>query len=88
MSIHRVLGVLAGTCRALSRILNHGGIVIVIAIALSPIGPHLRANVSFEGTQSNPRFTECVYLGSRGYVNPHIEPNCPFIALIDTRDWR
>lgn len=74
----------------ISRLLKKPGLILIVAFFASPIGPHLL--VIYEWTGPTPkafgdrRFTKCTYLGSRGFVDAPLTPNCPWFAFLDTRE--
>ncbi len=57
---------------------------LIAAFLISPIGPHLRW--SYVG--KDPVYYQCTYLGSRGFVDPGLTPDCPIIVILDARRWK
>lgn len=64
-------------------------LIALVAIALSPVEPHIRWEYRYVDGYSPKIYTSCTYLGSRGRVVPHNPtPDCPFLVILDSRDWR
>jgi len=70
----RIAGVLA----------TRAPLLLLIAFFVSPVGPHMRFSGQYYGTQDNPRFVSCTYLGSRGLQEVRT-PTCPIFLWLDTR---
>ena len=77
---------LAMSLRALSRVLNLWPLVVLAAVILSPIGPHIRWQYTYEQRGPYRHYVACQYLGGQGVVH-YVQPpgECPFITLIDRR---
>ncbi len=84
------------TLYRLSRLTNWIGqifrrwpLLLVIAFFASPIGPHLLFSYEYRGPYTDMfsyrSYTRCTYLGSRGFVDAPLTPDCPWIAFIDSR---
>ena len=73
-----------------STLINSWALIALIAMAVSPIGPHIRW--SYQSSQygsNNPNsYSRCVYMGSRGFVMPDMASRCPLLVFIDSRPWR
>lgn len=72
-----------------SKLVELWGLALIVAFFLSPIGPHLRTSSEYRQFDSNgPKyFTNCTYLGSRGFVSPNVSARCPLLIFIDSRNW-
>lgn len=64
-------------------------LTLLIIFFASPIGPHLLFSYEYRGPKgdifSYRSYTRCTYLGSRGFVDAPLTPDCPWIAFIDSR---
>ncbi len=78
IALRNLLGRLAYCSYWLGRACRHGPMILLIAFLISPIGPHLRWDLSGYG---------CVYVGSRGFFKPSMA-YCPLLAWFDTREGR
>ena len=84
---HALLWIMSAVSRLTSFILSHWKLVLVIAIFVSPVGPYLRWEYSYENRSGAKFFIQCTYLGPRGFVTPEFFGDCPVIAILDVRDW-
>lgn len=82
---HVTLGLLSKLCHGISFLLNYWFIALLALAFVSPIGPHLRITYEYVGSHSAPHYTRCTYIGFRGFITPDIAPDCPLVALLDTR---
>lgn len=74
--------------RAIGWLLNNVPLLFLIALFVSPVGPHVRWEYSYVEGFSDRVYTHCVYLGSRGKIVPaHLTPDCPVFVILDSRDW-
>ena len=63
-------------------------LLAVIGIAVSPVGPHIRWEYRYVDGYSPKIYISCTYLGARGRIVPeHLTPECPFLVILDSRDW-
>ena len=77
--------VLAYFIRGIAGLLERWPLLLLAALIISPIGPHVRMQYVYEQHGSYHYMLRCEYLGSRGFVN-HVEAGrCPIITIIDTR---
>lgn len=85
---HR-LAKLAQIAWGLSKMFNMWGIALVVAFALSPIGPHLRTSYQYHqhGINGPTTYIRCTYLGSRGFITPDFTPHCPILIFLDSRPY-
>ena len=85
-----ILNMVSGVFKLTSVLLRYWLLIVLAAIALSPIGPHLRWQYQYLGPYSNKTFIRCDYIGSRGVVEdvPHLTPDCPFFVILDSREYR
>lgn len=88
MNRHGCLSAASLLARGLSLLLGHWKLVLVAAFFLSPIGPHLRWSYVYRDGGGPRADVRCTYLGSRGFVTPSLAPDCPVIAILDSRQWR
>ncbi|GAB5470741.1 MAG: hypothetical protein Kilf2KO_37710 [Rhodospirillales bacterium] len=75
--------------RLLAYLLRHWVVIVIAVLLISPIGPHLRIQYSYVPLPGGGKsMTDCLYIGTSGWVTKTFGDDCPFIALIDTRDVR
>ena len=84
-SSHRSLRALSLVSRLISVILSRWFLVAVVVFFVSPVGPHIRWEYSYEGRGGTRFYTRCTYLGSRGFTVPNFFGECPFFAILDGR---
>ncbi len=76
--------------RRIGRFFKHKPMaLLLIAFFVSPIGPHLRFEYEYRSFGSNGYriHTRCTYLGSRGFVDVPLMPECPWFAFVDSRQF-
>lgn len=78
--------VLAYLVRGLAGILSRWPLLLLAAFLISPIGPHLRWQYTYEQRGSYRHMLDCQYLGSRGLVRYRGMGDCPILTMIDRRD--
>lgn len=88
MKRHALLAAGGALLRLLGAALRHWKLVLVALFFLSPIGPHLRMQYTYQDGGGQRVYLACTYLGSRGFIAPNLAPDCPVIAILDARDWR
>lgn len=73
-----------------STVINSWGLIALIAMAISPISPHLRWSYRYQqhGANGPVSYVSCAYIGSRGFITPDLAPRCPLLVFIDSRPWR
>ena len=78
-----LLLILARLCRFISGLCNNFGLIAILSLILSPVGPHLLLSPSSYG--SHHYSGACAYFGSRGIVYRHYA-SCPLLRIIETRE--
>lgn len=78
--------VVAGVTRGIAGILIRWPLLACAALIVSPIGPHLRIQYTYEQRGIYRYMLSCEYLGSRGFVNFIATGDCPLVTLIDRRE--
>ena len=86
MKIHIFLALLSFLFRALSYVISQWKIALVIAVAVMPVGPHIRWEYTYNTVYGQRVFLSCKYLGSRGFITPDFIEGCPVIAILDSRE--
>lgn len=76
------LNYLSLSLRIIHRVLRNWKILVIITIALSPIGPHVWVGTLF----GNSGYNNCTYLGARGIVTKPKRVNCHLLLIIDRRE--
>ena len=76
------------TLRLSAFALSQWKLIALLAFIASPVGPHVRFSFSYTLVSGERIYQECSYLGSRGVIWPNLEPECPLIAVLDSRRWR
>lgn len=80
------LRLVAMVLRGIARSFSAWPLILIAAIVVSPISPHMRWNYHYQDFGSGNRiYTACEYLGARGYVSYMRDGDCPFITLVDRR---
>ncbi|MGH1439766.1 MAG: hypothetical protein ACRBBR_06620 [Cellvibrionaceae bacterium] len=83
----RPLRIIAMLFRAIGSLLSIWPLLLVAVFFISPTGPHLRMQYTYE--ERNPyyrHYLDCNYLGAKGFVKYRGEFNtCPFVVMIDRR---
>jgi hypothetical protein len=77
--------VLAYFVRGVAGLLVRWPLLLLAAFIISPIGPHLRLQYTYQQQGSYRYMLNCEYLGSRGFVNYVEAGRCPVFTIIDTR---
>lgn len=91
MNRHRAYSLGGLSARLLGFIVRRWTLVLVIAFFASPVGPHVRIQYVYTepfGSSGQRHYRSCLYLGSRGFIRPAVEPDCPIIAFLDAREAR
>ncbi len=78
--------VFASIIRSVAGILTRWPLLMVAIFIISPIGPHLRIQYTYEQRGTHRHMLSCEYLGSRGFVNFVARGGCPVFTIIDRRD--
>lgn len=77
--------VFASFIRGLAGILSRWPLLLLAVFLLSPIGPHLRWQYTYEQRGSYRYMLDCKYIGSRGFVEYRAGGECPVFAIIDRK---
>lgn len=85
MKMRIALVLLKGLFRALSYVISQWKIALLIAFFVSPVGPHIRWEYTYNSVYGQRVFLTCTYLGSRGFMTPDFIEGCPVIAILDSR---
>ncbi|MCG8380697.1 MAG: hypothetical protein MJA28_00550 [Gammaproteobacteria bacterium] len=62
-------------------------LLLIAAFILSPVGPHMLLNYTYEQRGSYKYMLSCQYLGSRGFVHYVAMGECPYFKIIDSREF-
>ena len=73
--------------KAMSFLLNHAALLLLLAFVLSPISPHLLWEYEYREIGRERVTTRCTYLGSRGFVTPDMRGVCPSIMILNANDF-
>jgi hypothetical protein len=82
------LRILAMGLRGLGRLMNRWPLLLLVGFLISPVGPHLRVQYTYELRGSYRHMLDCDYLGSRGFITTVSYGECPLIVMLDARDFR
>ena len=72
-------------------LLRHWVLLLLAAFFILPYGPHVLYTyeyVPYSQYGNGRHYTRCDYLGSRGFVITNPAPDCPLIAILDSRTGR
>lgn len=70
-------------------LLHHWPLILICALVFSPITLHMRIQYEYYPRPGGEKsMIDCRYLGPRGWVRTTFGDRCPFIAMIDVRDFR
>ena len=81
----RPLRLVSMALRGLAGLISLWPVLLLAGVLISPVGPHLRTQHSYERQGSYKRMVDCTYLGSRGWVRHKQGGKCPVITIIDRR---
>ena len=82
----RPFSVAARFLRGITALLSAWPLILVIALFVSPVSPHLRWSYTYRDIDTNYRvYIACEYLGARGIVRYVSGDQCPLITVIDSR---
>lgn len=76
---------IASVIRGIAELIKRWPLVVIAAFIISPIGPHLRFEYTYEERGSYRHMIHCEYLGSRGFVKIAANGECPVLRVIDRR---
>ncbi|MCG8380710.1 MAG: hypothetical protein MJA28_00620 [Gammaproteobacteria bacterium] len=79
--------IVAGFFRSLAGILERWPLLLIAVFILSPVGPHMLLNYTYEQRGSYKYMLSCQYLGSRGFVHYVAMGECPYFKIIDSREF-
>ncbi|WP_456417146.1 hypothetical protein [Thiolapillus sp.] len=77
--------VFASFIRSIAGVLSCWPLLLLAAFLISPIGPHLRWQYTYEQRGSYRYMLDCKYIGSRGFVRYREGGECPVFVIIDRR---
>ncbi|MXS77910.1 hypothetical protein ABF87_08020 [Nitrosomonas sp. JL21] len=72
--------------RSLAYLLRHWFLLLIAALMISPIGPHLLVWYSYKDYGAYRDYNDCLYLGGGGLLERDFGDDCPVIVIIDKRD--
>ena len=72
--------------RGLAYLLRHWLLIVIAALVISPIGPHLLVWYSYTDYGAYKGMNECVYLGGGGLIEINDGDICPVVVIFDRRD--
>ncbi|CAA0099546.1 Uncharacterised protein [Halioglobus japonicus] len=84
----RPLRIVAMLLRGVGRLLARWPLLLLVGFLISPIGPHLRVQYTYELRGTHRQMLDCDYLGSRGFVTYVRYGECPLITILDNREDR
>lgn len=73
--------------RGIIRLLEFWPLVLIVALYVSPLQPHLLTTYRYIESGNTRIMTDCDYLGPRGFVKYQIGTRCPVIVVLDTRNY-
>ncbi len=71
--------------RGLVYLLRHWLLVLIAALMISPVGPHLLVWYNYRDYGAYKGMNECLYLGGGGLVEMNDGDICPVIVMLDRR---
>jgi hypothetical protein len=77
---------LAHVIRFIAGMLERWPLLLLAAVIVSPVTPHLRWNYTYRDVGQNRVYLKCDYIGVRGVVPYRRGSACPLLALIDLRE--
>ncbi|MCB1950006.1 hypothetical protein [Nitrosomonas sp.] len=80
------MGLNAATRLGLAYLLRHWFLILIAALIISPVGPHLLVWYSYTNYGTYKGMNECIYLGGGGFVEINDGDICPVIVIMDRRD--
>ena len=81
----RLLRIVAMALRGTGRLLGLWPLLLIAALVISPVGPHLRMQYTYELRGTHRQMIDCEYLGARGFIKYIRYGECPVIVVLDTR---
>jgi len=75
----------ASFIRSIVGILSRWPLLLLAAFLISPIGPHLRFQYTYDQRGTYRYMLDCEYVGSRGFVKYRADGECPVFAILDRR---
>lgn len=72
--------------RSTAYLLRHWFLLLIAALMISPIGPHLLVWYTYKEFNGYRVYNDCLYLGGRGLLKRDNSNDCPVIMIIDRRD--
>ena len=86
--IRAIFGVLGWLLKQIGGLFRFWPLVLIAVFFISPVGPHLRWEYTYTDVYGRRVFHACTYLGARGFIITDGYPDCPFVAVLDTRTGR
>ena len=84
----RPLRLIAMLLRGLARLISQWPLLLMVGLLISPVGPHLRIQYTYEQRGSYRHMLDCDYFGARGVIRHARFGECPFIIVLDSRAYR
>ena len=81
----RPLSWLSMVLRGITYLLRHWLLLLIAALVISPVGPHLRVWYTYTDYGAYKDMSNCIYLGGRGLIERDDGDICPVIMIIDWR---
>lgn len=81
----RPLSWLSMVLRGMAYLLRHWVLLLIVALVISPVGPHLLVWYTYTDYGAYKDMNDCVYLCWRGLVERDYGDICPVIMIIDWR---
>jgi hypothetical protein len=69
----------------LGKLIKQWPLMVLVAVCISPVGPHLRTEYTYREVYGEKYFISCDYIGSRGPITLTLVDACPFVTILDTR---
>jgi len=80
---YRLYWWLSMSIRGLVYLLRHWFLLLIAALIISPVGPHLLVWYSYTDYGAYKGMNECLYLGGGGLVEINDGDICPVIVIMD-----
>ncbi len=80
---YRLYWWLSRSLRGLVYLLRHWFLLLIAALIISPVGPHLLVWYSYTDYGAYKGMNECIYLGGGGLVEINDGDICPVIVIMD-----
>lgn len=80
-----LLRIVSMILRKLGGLISIWPLLLIAALVISPVGPHLRVQYTYELRGTHRQMIDCEYLGARGFTKYIRYGECPVIVVLDTR---